>query len=193
MSAAAGPYGFVPVRHPSGQNRADPYPIQNSAGTGYSTNIFKGDAVLLNTGGYITIAAANSGSILGIFQGCEYQGADGITHVSNFWPASTLLFNTTVVPTAWVITDPATVFSVQASGSLAITAIGDQANMVAGTGSVVTGVSNQALGTLVGGSTQGQFRVIGLDGDLNNAWGDNFTKVLVQIAQHQYVAPLPAI
>jgi hypothetical protein len=193
MSAAAGPYGFIPVRHTSGQNRADPYPIQNNAGTGYATSIFKGDFVILNTAGYIVIGTTGA-DLLGSFQGCEYQGADGITHVSNYWPASTVLFNTSVVPTAWVVTDPATVFSVQADGSVAITAIGDQADLVTGTGSTVTGGSTWALNhTLAGAGAQGQFRIIGLDGDINNAWGDAYTKVLVQQARPQYVAAKVAI
>lgn len=193
MSSAAGPYGFVAVKHPSGQNRAEAYPIQNNAGTGYNTNIFKGDMVTLNTAGYVTLSAGAT-DFLGVFVGCEYTDAQGVPQISNYWPASTVLQNSSTVPIAWVITDPATVFSVQATGSLAQTSIGDQADVNTGTaGSTATGISGEALGTLVGAGVQGQWRIVGLDTDPNNAWGDSFTKVLVQMARQQYVSNKVAI
>ena len=194
MSAALAPYGFIPVKHPSGQNRAVAYPIQNSSGTGYNTNIFKGDTVILNTAGYITIGTAAT-DLLGVFAGCEFQDATGKPTVSNFWPASQTLINSTYVPTAWVWDDPATYFSVQANGSIAQSALGDQADIVTTTaGSTATGISGQALNsTLAGAGVQGQFRIVDIDRDINNAFGDAFTKVIVQIARHQYVANKVAI
>lgn len=192
MSAAAGPYGFIAVRHPSGQNRAEPYQIQNNAGAGYATNLFKGDMVILNTAGYVTIGTG-AADLLGVFVGCEYTDSTGKPVVSNFWPASTAL-QVGSVATAWVITDPATVYSVQATGSLAATSVGDQADLSTSTaGSTATGISGQALSTLVGAGVQGQFRIIDIDRDPSNAWGDAFTKVLVQLARSQYVSNKVAI
>jgi hypothetical protein len=188
MSTTAAPYGFVPVKHPSGQNRAESYPIASA----YGTSIFKGDVVKLDTTNGIILGTVGA-AVLGVFVGCEYFDATGKPVVSNFWPASTATFGSAAA-TAWIITDPATVFSVQASGSVALTAIGDQADFVAGTGSTITGASAEALNSTLGGAgVQKQFRIIGLDGDVSNAWGDSFTKVLVQIAQSQYVAPIVAI
>jgi hypothetical protein len=188
MSATAAPYGFVPVKHPSGQNRAESYPIASA----YGTSIFKGDVVKLDTTNGIILGTVGA-AILGIFVGCEYIDATGKPVVSPYWPASTATFGS-VAATAWIITDPATVFSVQANGAVPIAAIGDQADFVAGTGSTISGASAEALNSTLGGAgVQKQFRIIGLDGDVSNAWNDTYTKVLVQIAQSQYVAPATAI
>jgi len=180
MSSTAAPYGFIAVRHPSGNLRADPYPI----GTGYATAIGKGDAVILNTDGTLNIGTATN-DILGIFAGVQYTDANGVPTYSPNWVASTTATNIV----GWVYTDPATVFSAQANGSLAATSVGDQCDLVAGTVNATTGLSTMALNsTPEGAGVQGQFRVIGLDGAVNNAWGDTYTQVLVQIAQSQFVA-----
>lgn len=193
MSAALGTFGFIPVKHPSGQNRAVGYPIQNNSGTGYSTSIFKGDTVILNTAGYITIGTTNA-DLIGVFAGCEYFDSTGKPVVSNFWPASTQVLSGSTI-TGWVFDDPATIFTVQATGSLASTALGDQADIDTSTaGSTSTGISGQGLSsTLKGAGSQGQFRIVELDHSLDNAWGDAYTKVLVQIARHQYVAAKVAV
>lgn len=185
MTATAAPYGFIPTSHPSGNLRAKPYTI----GTGYATALYKYAPVVLNTDG--TLNAATTGSIIGIFAGVEYIDANGKPTKSNFWPASTTA--TSIV--AWVWDDPATEFSVQSSGSIAAAAIGDQADSVnPSTGSTGTGLSQSSLNsTLAGNGSQKQFRIIDFDRDVANAAGDTYTKVIVKIAQHQYVADKTAI
>lgn len=186
MSATAAPYGFIPVSHPSGDARAKPYKI----GTGYAANIFKYAPVLLNTDG--TINAGTTGTaLLGVFAGCEYTDATGKPTVSPFWPTGTTATNIT----AWVWDDPQIEYSVQSNGSIPQTAIGDQADLVnPTTGSTSTGLSQASLNsTLAGAASQKQFRIIDFDRDVANAAADAYTKVIVKIAQHQFVADKTAI
>ena len=194
MSATLAPYGFIPLSHPSGQNRAMNYPIQNNAGTGYTTSIFKGDTVILNTAGYVTIGTA-AADLLGVFQGCEYTEASGKPTVSNFWPASTLL-QTNSTPIAWVLDDVNTIYRVQNStgASYAVSAIGDQADIdTSVAGSTITGISGQGVGALKGAGVQGQFRILDLYHSLTNNWGDTYVEVEVQLARSQYITAKVAI
>ena len=179
MSSTATPYRFIPIRHPSGQNRPRPYPIT----TGYNTAIGKGDAVILDTDGTLTIGTATN-DIIGIFEGVEYIDANGVPTKSPNWVANTA--GTNIV--AWVFDDPATEFRVQGVGSLALTARGAQCDLTAGTPNSTTGLSTMSLAAVEAGGAQGQFTVLELYQAVDNAWSDAYTEVIVKIAQHQYVA-----
>ncbi len=189
MSSVNAPFGFRPAYHPSGLDRANKYSITGA----YGTAIFKGSPVILNTNGTVVIGTT-AADLLGVFAGCEYIDATGKPNVSNFWPAAqTVQANT--VPTAWVYDDPTIVYEVQASGPIAATAVGDQADVInPGAGSTATGLSTAGLNsTLAGAGVQAQFRIIGLAGGLDNAWGDLFTIVQVTLARSQFVANKVAI
>lgn len=186
MSATSASYGFIPSRHPSGQIRENPYPISAA----YSTQLNKYQPVILNTNGTVIVGAAAS-DLLGVFMGCEYTDAKGKRCVSQSWPTGGVVGATNIV--AYVCDDKETVYSVQADGSLASTAIGDQADLtnISAQGS---GISQCTLSsTLVGAAAQGQFRIIDKDRAVDNDWGDAFTKVLVTLARHQFVANKVAI
>lgn len=188
MTATAAPFGFRPVFHPTGLDRG----IKRTIAAAYGTNIFKGAPVILNTNGTIVIGTA-AADILGIFNGVEYVDATGKPNYSPYWPAGQTL-QAGSSPNAYVWEDPATVFEVQSTGSVAATAVGDQADVVnPGAGNTLTGNSTAALGALVGAAAQGQFRVYGLGGGLDNTWGDLFTIVQVQMARQQFVANKVAI
>jgi len=189
MSATNSPFGFRPVDHPTGNARAKVYQIAS----GYATTLYKGTMVTLNTSGTITISAA-AADFLGIFMGCEYVDSTGKPTVSNFWPASTTVLSGTTV-TAYVLDDEDTEFEVQSDGSVAQTAIGDQADVTSvGTGSTSTGLSTSTLNsTLVGAGVQGQWRIIGFGQAPDNAVGDAFTVVRVKMARSQYRANKTAI
>jgi len=189
MSAVSAPFGFRPAYHPTGFDRASKYAIAAA----YASGILKGAPVILNTNGTVTIGAAAS-DILGIFAGCEYVDATGKPNVSPNWPAAqTVLAGT--VPVAWVYDNPDDIFEVQADGSVAQTAIGDQADVSnVAAGSTVTGQSQATLSaTLAGVGVQAQFRIIGFNLAQDNAPGDAYTVVQVQIARHQFVANKTAI
>lgn len=186
MSATSAPFGMRPVYHPSGLDRASAYTI----GTGYGSAIYKGSPVILNTDGTLNIGTTNA-DILGVFDGVEYTDSTNKPTYSNYWIASTAATNVT----AWVWDNPVTVYEIQSSGSIAATAVGDQADFVnPGTGSTATGLSTaQINATLKGAGVQGQLRIVGLSLYPDNAWADAYTIVQVQIARQQYVANKVAI
>jgi len=189
MSTTATPNGFTVRKHPSGQSRATAYTIL----TGYTSAIGYGDAVILNTDGSITVGTANADTI-GTFAGCEYTDVTGKPTTSKNWVASTTATNIT----AYVYDDPENIFEVQvgASGSGYVqAAIGDQADLVAGTVNATTGNSAQYLNaTLKGAGVQGQFRVVGFGTDgVYDATNNPFPTVLVKNARHQFVAVKVAI
>jgi hypothetical protein len=189
MALTASPNGFLLRKNPSGQSRASQFTIAS----GYGTDIGYGDAVILNTNGTITVGTANADTV-GVFAGCEYIDATGKPVTDKRWPANTVATNIK----AYVYTDPTEVFEVQvgAGGSGYVqAAIGDQADLVAGTVNTVTGNSAQSLNaTLKGAGVQGQFRVIGFGADgPYDATLNPFPTVLVQNARHQFVAVKTAI
>lgn len=186
MSATSAPFGMRPIYHPTGLDRAAVYPI----GTGYASAIYKGSPVILNTDGTLNIGTT-AADILGVFDGVEYVDSTGKPTKSNFWPASTTA--TSVVAYVW--DTPTVVYEIQSDGSIAATAVGDQADFVnPNTGSTSTGLSTATINhTLKGAGVQGQLRILGLGQAADNAWGDAYTVVQVQIARHQYVSNKVAI
>ncbi len=177
------PFGMRPVYHPTGLDRASTYTI----GTGYATALYKGTPVVLNTDGTLNIGAVTA-DIIGVFDGVEFTDALGKPNYSNFWPAAQA--GTNIV--AWVWDDPDIVYEIAADGAIAATAVGAQSDFTTaaiGTGNATTGLSLATISSSVeAGGQQGQLRILRLAPYVNNAWGDAFTWVQVQIAQHQYVA-----
>lgn len=187
MPATLAPFGFRPAYNPIGLERAKKYTIASA----YNTAIYKNNPVILNTNGTITVGTT-AADLLGIFAGCEYTDtATGKRVVSDYWPASQAASDIV----AWVYDDPNNVYEVQANGSVAQAAIGDQADVVnPGTGSASTGLGTSALNsTLAGAGVQAQFRIVGFGQALDNAPGDTYTVVQVQIARHQFIANKVAI
>lgn len=185
MSATSAPFGFRPVYHPSGLDRAKNYTIASA----YGTAIYKGDPVILNTNGTVTIGTA-AADLLGHFDGVEYTDSTGKPTWSNYWPAATVATEIT----AWVWDDQDIVYDVQSSGSIAATAVGDQADVNNISGSSSTGLSTSTLNsTLAGAGSQGQYRILGLSPYPDNAWGDAYTIVRVQLARSQFIANKVAV
>ena len=190
MSATAAPMGLTPVYHPSGLDRASAYTINPT----YNTSIFKGDPVILNTNGTVTVGAAAT-ALLGVFAGCEYVDATGKPTYSNFYPASQSVQANSVI-TAWVYTDPEIVYEVQGVSALTQAAIGDEADISTyAAGSTSTGLSivSLATGTLAGAAAQKQFRIIGAGLAPDNALTDTYPVLRVTLAQSQLRAATTAI
>ena len=184
MTAVAAPMGLVAIEHPSGLDRATQYQIAS----GYATSIFKGDPVIMAIAtGTITIGTA-AAALLGVFVGVEYTDATGKPTYSNFWPASqTTQANTPI--NAWVQTDPAVIYEIQSVGSMPQTALGKEYDVVMGSGNTLTGLSTTALNTTAASTgAQKQFRVVDFGKTPDNAAGDAFTIVRVQLAQPQMAA-----
>jgi len=149
-----------------------------------STPIFFGDAVVPVTGsvtGYIQQATAGTVALAGIFIGCKYLSvAQKRTVWSNYWPGSDA--NGDVE--AYVISDPNAVFLVQGgNAALGLSAVGQNIQLVVGTGNTATGVSGMYVqGT--GTTATLPFRVVGLKTDPPGVNGTDTTTaynyVLVQ-------------
>jgi hypothetical protein len=61
-------------------------------------------------------------------------------------------------------------------------------------GSNVTGLSQATMAaTPLSTGTQGQLQILDLAPYVDNAWGDNFTIVRVQVARRQIAAVVPGI
>lgn len=191
MALTASPFGFLCRRHPTGQSRAMQYTIAaNQAG-----QIGYGDGVSLDTNGQIIPGVAGTADLIGIFAGVTYVDATGKPNYQKNWPGA--IAGATQIQ-AWVYDDALNVFEVQvaAGGSGYVqSVIGAQANLVIGTPVAATGQSTQALNaTPIAAASQGQFRIIGFgEGGPYDATLNPFPQVLVQIAQHQYVANKVAI
>lgn len=190
MSATSNPFGMRPA-YDKGNDAG--YPSKWQIASGYGTTIYRGMPVILNTNGTITAGTA-AADILGVFWGCEYIDANGKPNESAYWPASTTVLAGTTV-TAYVYDQVSTVFEIQADGSVAQTAIGDQTDFTnVGSGVTLTGTSTATVSaTLAGAGVQGQLRIVGFAQDVDNVAGDAFTVVQVQIARHQFVANKTAI
>jgi hypothetical protein len=182
MSSTSAPFGLRPAFHPSGLDRAQA--LANGITSAYSTDILKGQPVKYDTAGVIVVAAAGD-AFVGAFDGVEWTDTTGRRRVSNYWPANTAY--TTGSCVAYFYNDPLIVYEIQADGSVAQTAIYDEADLSNTTaGSNVTGLSQCTLSaTLNGANGQGQMRIVDLAPYVDNAWGDSYTVVRCTIAKHQ--------
>lgn len=186
MSSTASPNGLAPINHPSGVVR----PFAMTILTGYATAIYQNQPVKIvpSSTGEGTIAAAAVGDrFIGTFQGVEWTDSDGRRRVSNKWTASTAA--TEVV--AYVTIDQTITYSIQSSAALAITDIGKQFDFTTGAGNATTGISSQSLDA-ASAAANASLRVIGLVPGPDNAWGDTYVNVLVQISEHQNTADVAA-
>ncbi len=181
MSTVSQPFGLRPSYSPSGVVRPTAYAIASA----YGTNILQNQPVKIGTDGNIQAAAIGE-RFIGTFQGVEFTDSDGRRRVSNKWTASTPASNIV----AYVTLDPTIVYEIQGNGSLAVTDIGKQADFTAITaGSTVTGLSALMLDTATLTDTgNASLRIIDVAPGPDNAFGDNFTVVQVQISEHQNVA-----
>jgi len=159
-------FGFVPIRHLSGNgySRANKYTITS----GLSEDIFTGDLVIITADGVITPHTATEVNNIGVFAGVSYTASDGSYVYTQYFPSGT----TGSDFIAYVYDDPYTVFKVQSAGSPAQTNIGNCADVVAGTGSTITGQSGFELsGTMSNGTAT--CKILGLYEGPENAFGTN--------------------
>lgn len=181
MSATSQPFGLRPVNHPSGVIR----PVAMTIVSAYGSNILQNQPVKIGTNGTIE-AAAIGDRFVGSFQGVEFTDSEGRRRVSNRWTASTSA--TDIV--AYVTIDPTIVYEIQSSATVALTDIGSQADFTTITaGSTTTGLSQLMLdAATISTSVQSSLKILGASPLPDNAFGDNFVILQVQIAEHQFVA-----
>jgi hypothetical protein len=192
MSATSAPFGLRPAFHPSGLDRAQA--LAGGIPSAYSSDILKGQAVLYVAGsGVIEPVNATGDALSGAFAGVEWTDTTGRRRVSNYWPANTAYQTGSCV--AYFYNDPNIVYEIQADGSVAQTAIGLDANLSNfAAGSNVTGLSQATMAaTPLSTGAQGQLQILDLAPYVDNAWGDAYTIVRVQVARRQISAVVPGI
>ena len=175
MANANAPYGLRPVRHSTGGCiRTNEYTIAAS----YSTVIYTGDVVEQVTGGGIEQAAAASANVIGVFWGCSFVDGSGNQVFSKHWTGDAAATEIK----AFVYDDPDIIFQVQgnAIGHAAADVFG-QADIVVTAGTTAVGRSKSVLSDTVG--TTGNFRILRLVNDPDNAWGA-YNDVEVVAAEH---------
>ena len=190
MSATNAPFGLRPAYHPSGLDRATA--LADGILSTYSTDILKGQPVKLATTGVLQAAAAGD-AFLGAFAGFEWTDTTGRRRVSNYFPANTAYVTGSAV--AYYYSDPNIVYDIQADGSLAQSTLGAQSDFSNVTaGSTTTGLSQCTISTsVVAAGSSAQLKIVGLTPGVDNAWGDAYTVVQVQVNESQFNASVNAI
>lgn len=219
MATVFKPFGLKPVYHPSGLDRATAFVGTNSYNTGttytapYSLaagqSFYEFQPVAITAAGQLTIAATtSSGKVFGSFNGVEFTDSQGRRSVAKWISKAALDASTEIL--FWVFSDPALVYEAQVNGSATTASIGKEYNFDATAGYTTAdgisignggaGFSTTALAsTPVAAGAQGQVRVVGLGREVaypsgsNNAWGDAYTIVQVQICNNQFAAPSVAV
>jgi len=169
-------FGFVPIRHMSGNApRTNKYTITS----GLAENIFSGDLCVLTADGVITPHTATETNNIGVFDGVSYTASDGSYIYSEYWPSGT----TATDICAYVYDDPYIVYKVQSDGAPAQTNIGNCADVVAGTGSTITGRSAFELNSTMGTGTASA-KIIALYDSPDNAFGAN---AVVEVLVNEHI------
>ena len=189
MSATAAPFGVRAVYHPSGV-------IRTRTLSGFtsipSAAVYKGDLVKLTGDGAVAAIIAANDAAYGIFDGCRYTDATGKPTYSPYWPAS--LSGVTNIEWYVIPFDPMLECEIQAGGAVAVTAIGDSADIVIAAGNANTGVTGSYMNsTLKGAAAVGNFRIMGLAPYLDNSWSDTYPILRVQIAKNQILTEVNSI
>ncbi len=186
MASTASPYGFRPVNllggiDFSGSTRR--FKMTNS----YGTAIGYGDVVKIVAAGTVEKDVGTATlTPVGVFLGCQYTDPNTkqLTFKQN-WVASTVSTDNYAV----VLDNPTAVFQIQASATLALTAIGNNAAVVQ---NAVTTFGNSAVSlnaaTIETTSTL-PIKIIGFVDGPGSAIGDAFTDTLViwNAGTHQYL------
>ncbi len=191
MSSTLAGFGLVPIRHQSGQ-RPQQEALTDGIASGTTANIFTFQPVKFNSSGQLQPAAAGD-DFIGVFLGWEYTTNDGQRTLSPVYVSgTTYVAGSTQV---YYTRDQQIIYAIQADGSVAQTAIGGQANISNATsGNTNLGWSQCTMNaTITGASNTAQLRVLDLYPGVDNAWGDSYTVVEVQIATQQYTANKAAI
>jgi hypothetical protein len=181
------PFGLTPVRYKSGapyNGAANVY----SVAAGESNAIFIGDPVIISGTGDVNgvpgVARAAAGDrITGVVVGfapVENAAAGATTALNRGWrTASTADY-------LLVADDPMLLFAVEedaVGGALATTDIGNNADLVAGSGSTATKRSGYMLDSSTKATTSAQVRIVGFDQTIGNTIGGTAPVWLVSIVE----------
>jgi len=196
MATTAAPYGLRAVNLVGGQPYAGST-RQLKIASGYASNLYNGQVVMVGTDGYIQLmpsigSAADpfDAGTVGVFVGCSYTDPNTKQKLfAQYWPTGTVASDAV----AYVIDDPDVVFQGQADGSVAQTGLGGNVPLAAvqstSTGSTVTGNSNTALDATYANTSGIAFRIVDFVDSPDSTVGDNYTDLLVKFNpdSHSYL------
>lgn len=189
------PYGFQAV------NRIDGMPyagaIQQLPVTSGQA-IYNGDTVKVVAGGTVSRSGATtSGTIVGVFVGCQYVNAQGQTIQAQYVPASGI-----TNPIAYVVVDPSAAYKVAVTTSGSTTTVTGANATIVGTNVAQTAwaagsnISGDSIGAVVlpadgaGDATTLPFRVVAVVPETAYVSGGVtiYPEVIVKINNPQYTA-----
>ena len=218
MATTFQPFGLKPAYHPNGLDRAVAFVGTNSFNGADTFNapyslssgqaFYQYQPVALTSSNQLTIAAADTTPVYGVFDGVEFTDSQGRRSVGKWISKAALDASSQII--FWIFQDPALVYEAQVNGSANTDSIGQQYNFTTATGYTTAdgksigvggaGFSTTALAAApVGTGVQGQVRVVGLGREVafpagqTNQWGDAYTIVQVQIANNSFVAPKTSV
>ena len=161
----SGPYGLVPVKMVSGTPYAGVTRLYSIA-SGYASNIFKGDAVKLVTGGTVEVDTADAAMTpIGVFMGCSYSDpVTGQLLFSNYWPSGTVASDAVayVVDATDVLFKAAVLSGGTTIGDLALTDLGANVAGVNNAGDTATGNSKIGISDTSATTDTLPFRIVEL-------------------------------
>ena len=196
--------GFRPVKHVTGapyNGQANIYGVASSD----STALFVGDVVKLAADGnaagiqYVTAHAAGTagtgqpalGVVVGIIN-TKLDPVDGRMSAGSISLDTPVYRPGSVEQYVLVADSPDLIYEVEATAagsaySFAVADVGQNANIFAGSGSTTTGNSAHSLNMSDKGTAATlPFKIVGVSKKIDNEVTGNYTKVLVQINNHQY-------
>ena len=196
--------GFRPVKHVTGapyNGQANIYGVAS----GDSTALFVGDVVKLAADGnaagiqYVTAHAAGVagtgqpalGVVVGVIN-TKLDPVDGRMSAGSISLDTPVYRPGSVEQYVLVADSPDLIYEVEATAagsaySFAVTDVGQNANIFAGSGSTTTGNSAHSLNMSDKGTAATlPFKIVGVSKKIDNEVTGNYTKVLVQINNHQY-------
>lgn len=196
--------GFRPVKHVTGapyNGQANIYGVAS----GDSTALFVGDVVKLAADGnaagiqYVTAHAAGTagtgqpalGVVVGIIN-TKLDPVDGRMSAGSISLDTPVYRPGSVEQYVLVADSPDLIYEVEATAagsaySFAVADIGQNANIFAGSGSTTTGNSAHSLNMSDKGTAATlPFKIVGVSKKIDNEVTGNYTKVLVQINNHQF-------
>lgn len=159
-----------------------------------TTKIYRGDLVKQLNTGYIAQWTAGTAvsQAAGVFWGCKYYSvSQKMTVFSNYWPGADVATNAVV--TAYVIpintaVPPKFVIQTDSTG-IALTNVGQNADVAMGTGSTLTGMSGMYLDVSTVNTTATlPFRILGLYSDVgvgNGSEAGAYNRAIVQANIYQ--------
>lgn len=144
----------------------------------FAGDLVKLDATQDNAAGIpnVTIVSGTTDAIYGVVVAIEVDGSDINTPYRKASTARTCL----------VITDPNTMYVVQAPGAVALSKCQQNISYKSGSGNTATGVSGMQIDDTTAATTNTlQFKMVGALQDLNNTPNAAFNKMIVKINKSQ--------